>query len=77
MDVQMPVMDGLEATRQIRAREGSVRRTPIIAITANALPEQRAEGLQAGMDVYLSKPIQIDQLVAVLEKVCRQAESFT
>ena len=63
MDMQMPVMDGLEATRRIRAHEretqGHVR---IIAMTANALPEDRERCIAAGMDSYLAKPIQVDHL---------------
>lgn len=70
MDVQMPVMDGLEATRQIRALEGQDRRTPIIAVTANALPEQRFEGMAAGMDEYLTKPIRMDELRRAIEQLC-------
>jgi CheY-like chemotaxis protein len=70
MDVQMPVMDGLEATRAIRAHEGGGGRTPIIAITANALPEQKVEGLSAGVDIYLTKPLRLQQLREALQKVC-------
>jgi signal transduction histidine kinase/CheY-like chemotaxis protein len=70
MDVQMPVMDGLEATRRIRASESGGQRTPIIAVTANALPEQRAEGLAAGMDVYLTKPIRLDELRLAITRYC-------
>ncbi|MFW5800950.1 MAG: response regulator [Spirochaeta sp.] len=65
MDIQMPEMDGLEATRVIRAREGT-KRIPIIAVTAGVLPEERESCFAAGMDGLLTKPLDRDQLHAVL-----------
>jgi len=65
MDVQMPEMDGLEATRLIRARDS--HQPYIIATTANALPEDEQECLNAGMDEYISKPIDLDELIKVLQ----------
>jgi hypothetical protein len=68
MDLQMPVMGGLEATQQIRAEEAqSGRHTPIVAMTANAMSEDRQRCLDAGMDDYLSKPLSTDKLYAVLQ----------
>ena len=70
MDVQMPVMGGLEATTLIRARErGSGRRIPIIAVTAHAMRGDRAACLEAGMDAYVTKPINADELFRVLNGV--------
>jgi PAS domain S-box-containing protein len=67
MDMQMPVMDGLEATRRIRARTDGPR-VPIVAMTANALPADRERCLQAGMDDVITKPIDPDRLVAVVRR---------
>jgi len=70
MDVQMPEMDGLAATREIRARYGA--RPRIIALTGNALEGDRARCVEAGMDDYITKPVRMDQLVAALERCAPQ-----
>ena len=67
MDCQMPELDGLEATREIRRREGDGPRLPVVALTANAMPGDRERCLEAGMDGYLAKPFRIDDLLAALE----------
>jgi CheY-like chemotaxis protein/nitrogen-specific signal transduction histidine kinase/HPt (histidine-containing phosphotransfer) domain-containing protein len=68
MDVQMPEMNGFEATQAIRAREGEVKHTPIIAMTAHAMKGDRERCLQAGMDDYISKPIEPREFFAAIEK---------
>jgi CheY-like chemotaxis protein len=70
MDVQMPEVDGLEATRAIRAREkGSGKRIPIVAMTAHAVKGDEEMCLDAGMDGYVSKPISRSQLFETIRKV--------
>jgi two-component system sensor histidine kinase/response regulator len=68
MDIQMPVMDGLEATVRIRALGGAAARVPVIALTAHAMEAQRIECLKAGMTDYLSKPLDIGLVRRTLER---------
>jgi CheY-like chemotaxis protein/HPt (histidine-containing phosphotransfer) domain-containing protein len=68
MDMQMPVMDGIEATQRIRDIEGGQRRTPIVALTANAMMGTLERCLEAGMDDYLTKPLDISRLQDVLDR---------
>ena len=67
MDLQMPVMDGYEATRTIRAMEGARGAVPIIAMTADAFEEDRKRYREAEMDAYISKPVEMDALRYVIE----------
>ena len=77
MDIQMPQLDGIAATRAIREREAATgrRRTPIIALTANAMSHQIATYTAAGMDSHIAKPIDARRLFQVLEQTLVEAES--
>ena len=68
MDIQMPKMDGIEATKRIRQLEDDKKSVPIIALTAYALQGDRERFIELGMDEYLSKPIQMEELVDTIEK---------
>jgi CheY-like chemotaxis protein len=69
MDVQMPELDGLDATRRICAQHPTGKRPRIVAMTANAMQGDREMCLAAGMDDYITKPIRVDQLVNALNNV--------
>lgn len=76
MDIQMPVKDGYEATREIRQLESpQLAHVPIIALTANALEEDKQHAAAVGMDFHLGKPIEIDRMMETLEKVLREQDS--
>jgi CheY-like chemotaxis protein len=69
MDLHMPEMDGITATQHIRALSGPKSTIPIVAVTAEAMPEQVRRCLAAGMDAHVAKPIRPDVLYAVIEEV--------
>ena len=72
MDIQMPTMDGYEATRQIRKlKNPETANIPIVAITANAFEEDRQKALEAGMNEYVAKPIDLARLLEVVKKVLK------
>ncbi len=75
MDVQMPGMDGIEATQELRRREakGGGRRNVVIALTANAFESDRERALAAGMDDFITKPVRLDQLARTLARSIKGA----
>ena len=73
MDVQMPEMDGLEATRRIRS-DARWRDLPVIAMTAGAMPQEREQTVAAGMDDYITKPIDVEQMFATIARWLRPAD---
>jgi CheY-like chemotaxis protein len=75
MDMSMPEMDGLDATRAIRARDGPNRSVPIVALTANAFAEDVAACYAAGMDGFVAKPVSKDLLFAAILKVLPPADA--
>jgi len=68
MDIMMPEMDGFETTRQIRTKESKCR-VPIIALTADAIVANESKCLELGMDAYIAKPFEVDNLFNILEKL--------
>jgi CheY-like chemotaxis protein/HPt (histidine-containing phosphotransfer) domain-containing protein len=75
MDIQMPIMDGYEATRQIRKLKGSKASTPIIAMTAHVLDGVAEKCGQAGMDDYISKPINLAMLNQIIKKHIKKRQA--
>jgi CheY-like chemotaxis protein len=74
MDCQMPIMDGYEATAEIRRNEQPSRHTPIVALTANAMQGEAEKCFEAGMDSYIAKPVKLKTLKEVLERTLAAAE---
>ena len=68
IDLRMPKIDGLEFTRSYRAQEQAERRLPIIALTANAAEDMRQETLEAGMDDFLTKPVDPEELDEIIRR---------
>ncbi len=77
MDCQMPVMDGYEATAELRRREPADKHLPVIALTAHAFDGERERCEAAGMDDFLAKPVRADQLAAALERFTGSVISLT
>lgn len=73
MDVMMPVMNGIEATKAIRLVDRSdARMIPMIAMTANAFDEDKANAYRAGMNWHISKPIQVEMLMSALTELLKE-----
>ena len=77
MDIRMPVMDGLEATREIRSSNGPNRETPIIAVTADAMVDNEQAFLDAGVDAVATKPIRLPDLLATIDRSLGEAVHVT
>ncbi len=75
MDVQMPVMDGYEATRAIRALSSTKSRIPILAMTANVMQSEVQQCLDAGMDGFVPKPFKQEELVEAIRRVIRRSDN--
>lgn len=73
MDIQMPEMDGLEATRQIRNRTDHLKEIPIVALTAHAMKGDREKFIAAGMNEYLSKPVEVEAIDSMLQNIFNSA----
>lgn len=75
MDIMMPVMDGYEATHEIRNSEKEdAKSIPIIAMTANAFEEDKRDAIAAGMNGHIAKPIQVDKLLSILSEIIREQD---
>lgn len=72
MDCEMPVMDGYEATQRLRRLPGAVARTPVAALTAHAIPELRDRAFEAGVDFYLTKPLNRDAIAEVIRTMAHR-----
>ena len=78
MDAKMPVMDGLETTKEIRKQEETTgEHIPIIALTASIMEDDREKCIEAGMDDFISKPIEVEELWQTISKVIRESSSWT
>ena len=71
MDIQMPHMNGYEATKNIRGLPDGRCRIPIIAMTANAFEEDRKRAIESGMNGYVTKPIKIEELISIIKKILK------